>query len=199
MSSSAYPIIWAIKHAPAADVIERTILIALADAADADGCNSYRSLRSHLEILVDVSKSTFTRRLRDMEKRGLIRKDTTPPPARYLKIPPYQRPTRWEVCIPYSWWSDAQREQIQREREDKGLPPITAESRPDLAAAPAKPTRADKGKPSPQRGRKKKAQAAEESTEASAEELAEEPTESPQDPDADPASGRDAEAEDELL
>ncbi|MFC5946527.1 hypothetical protein, partial [Micromonospora harpali] len=67
MSSSAYRIIWAIKHAPAADVIERTILIALADAAHADGCNSYRSLRSHLEILVDVSKSTFTRRLRDME------------------------------------------------------------------------------------------------------------------------------------
>lgn len=158
MSSSAYPVIWALKHAPVADALERLILVALADAADADGCNSYRSQRAHLEILVDVSKSTFTRRLRDMEQRGLIRADTTPPPARYLKIPRYLRPTRWEVCIPYSWWSDAQREQIQREREDRGLPRITPESRPDLDPAPARRTRADKGKPNPKRGRPKKQQ-----------------------------------------
>lgn len=89
-----------------------------------------------------------------MERRGLIRRDTSPPPARYLRISPDRRPVRWEVCIPYSWWSDAQREQIQREREDKGLSPITLDSRPDLPDAPGRTPRADKGKPNPNRRRK---------------------------------------------
>jgi hypothetical protein len=154
MSSGAYPIIWAMKHAPVADALERLILIAMADAADSDGCNSYRSIRSHMLIAKDVDKSTIIRRQHNMQKRGLIRPDTTPPPARYLKIPKNRRPARWELCIPHSWWSDAQREEIQREREDKGLPRITPQSRPDLPDAPAKKHRADKGTPNPNRRRK---------------------------------------------
>jgi hypothetical protein len=157
--SSAYPIIWAMKHAPVADAEERLILIAMADAADSDGCNSYRSMRSHMLIAKGLSKSTINRRQHAMATRGLIRLDKTPPPARYLKIPKNRRPPRWEICIPYSWWSDAQREEIQRERADKGLPKITPESRPDLPDAPAKKARADKGKPNPKRGRKETRQA----------------------------------------
>lgn len=155
MSSSAYPVIWAMKHAPVADALERLILIAMADAADSDGCNSYRSYRSHALIAKDVDEATIRRRQRAMQKRGLIRRDTTPPPARYLQIPKNRRPPRWEICIPYSWWSAAQREEIQRERRDRGLPPITAESRPDLPDAPARKPRADKGKPNPNRRPKK--------------------------------------------
>jgi hypothetical protein len=157
--SSAYPIIWAMKHAPVADAEERLILIAMADAADGDGCNSYRSMRSHMLIAKGLSKSTINRRQHAMAKRGLIRLDRTPPPARYLKIPKNRRPPRWEVCIPYSWWSEAQREEIQRERADKGLPEITPQSRPDLPDAPARKARADKGKPNPNRGRKETRQA----------------------------------------
>ena len=74
--------------------------------------------------------------------------------ARYLAIPRNRRPPGWEICIPYSWWSDTQRAEIQRERQDKGLPELTLRSRPDLAAAPPKKRRADKGKPNPKRGRK---------------------------------------------
>lgn len=154
MSSSAYPVIWAMKHAPVADALERLILIAMADAADADGCNSYRSKRSHMAIATGVDDSTWNRRQKAMAARGLIRRDTTPPPARYLKIPKNRRPPRWEICIPYSWWSDDQRREIQNEREDRGLPPLTPESRPDLGTAPPKKQRADKGKPNPNRRRK---------------------------------------------
>jgi hypothetical protein len=155
MSSSAYPVIWAMKHAPVADALERLILIAMADAADNDGCNSYRSKRSLTDIAVDVDDETIRRRQREMEKRGLIRPDTTPPRAAYLAIPSNRRTRRWEVCIPYSWWSEAQREEIQRERADNGLPPITPKSRPDLPDAPRKKARADKGKPNPNRRPKK--------------------------------------------
>lgn len=157
--SNAYPIIWAMKHAPVADVEERMILVAMADAADADGCNSYRSMRSLQNIATGVSKATIQRRQRAMAKRGLIRPDSTPPPARYLKIPKNRRPPRWEVCIPYSWWSDDQRREIQHEREDRGLPPLTPQDRPDLAPAPPKKARADKGKPNPNRRRKEVRQA----------------------------------------
>lgn len=153
---SAYPVIWAMKHAPVADAFERLILIAMADAADDDGCNSYRSMRSHMRIAKDVSKSTIVRRQADMAKRGLIRPDTTPAPQRYLDIPEYKRPPRWEVCIPCSWWSEAQLEEVNRRREDLGLELITPENRPDLPDAPEKPKRADKGVPAPKRGRKKK-------------------------------------------
>lgn len=153
MSGSAYPVIWAMKHAPVADALERLILIAMADAADGDGCNSYRSIRSHMLIATGVDKSTIVRRQRSMAERGLIRLDTTPAPARYLKIPKNRRPTRWELCIPHGWWSDAQREEIQREREDRGLPPLTPASRPEIGDAPPKKARADKGKPNPKRGR----------------------------------------------
>src|SRR5699024_4893081 len=130
--SSAYPIIWAMKHAPVSDAFERLILIAMADAADEDGCNSYRSMRSHMRIAKDVSESTTGRRQPVMAERCRIRPDATPPPQRYLDTPEYKRAQRWEVCIPCSWWSESQREEVNRRREDLGLGPITPENRPDL-------------------------------------------------------------------
>ena len=154
MSNSFYPVLWAMKHAPVADALERLILIAMADASDSDGCNSFRSYKTHTLIAKGVDEDTIRRRQRAMELRGLIRKDETPPPARYLKIPRGRQPKRWEICIPYSWWSDTQRAEIQRERADQGLPPITPQSRPDLPDAPEKGHRADKGKPNPNRRRK---------------------------------------------
>jgi hypothetical protein len=153
--ASAYPIIWAMKHAPVADALERVILIAMADAADMDGCNSYRSYKTHGIIATGVDEATMRRKQRAMAKRGLIRPDTTPTPARYLDIPANRRPPRWEVCIPYSWWSERQIEEVQQDRADRGLPPLTPESRPDLADAPAKKPRADKGVPNPSRGHQK--------------------------------------------
>lgn len=150
--SSAYPVIWAMKHAPVADALERLILIAMADAADNDGCNSYRSKRALLNIVEGVDDETIRRRQRALAKRGLIRPDTSAPPARYLKIPKNRRPPRWEICIPYSWWSDPQREEVQRERADQGSAPLTPQTRPDtFGPLPPKKSRADKGKPNPNR------------------------------------------------
>lgn len=163
--SGAYPVIWAMKHAPVADALERLILIAMADAADPDGCNSYRSYRSHMLIAKDVDEATIRRRQRAMAKRGLIRPDTSPASARYLKIPKNRRPPRWEICIPYSWWTDEMRAELQEERADRGLPPLTPQTRPDLAPAPPKKPRADKGKPNPKRGSKRTASSADEQAE----------------------------------
>lgn len=146
-----YPLIWALKDAPVVDALERLVLVAMADAADSDGCNSYRSIRSHLKIAVGIDKRTVMRRQQSMAARGLIRHDTTPETAQYLKIPANRRPTRWELCIPYSWWSDAQRAEIQNDRLDRGLPELTPESRPDLgvtqgAESQGRKARSDKGK-----------------------------------------------------
>ncbi|NYI99301.1 hypothetical protein HNR12_005655 [Streptomonospora nanhaiensis] len=153
--SSAYPIIWAMKHAPCTDVYEQSVLIQMADAADEDGCNAYLSKETIAKrIAGDISPETVRRKWRSLERRGLIRPDTSPPPPRYLKIPANRRTKRWELCIPYSWWSDAQREQVQRSREDRGLEPLTPESRPDLSEAPLRAPRADKGLERPHRRKK---------------------------------------------
>lgn len=153
MSSSAYPIIWALKHAPVVDAIERAILLAIADHGDADGCDCYPSVGTMAKAAL-VDNRTAQRRRDGLEARGLIRRQPGPPPARWLNIPPYKRPPVLEVMIPYSWWSDAQREDVNRRREEKGRPPLTPEMRPDLAEAPAKAVRSDKGKKNPKRKRK---------------------------------------------
>ncbi|MFE6309317.1 hypothetical protein [Nocardiopsis sp. NPDC057823] len=152
-----YPIIWALKHAPCADIYEQMILMQMADAADEDGCNAFLSKETIADrISGDIDPETVRRKWRAMERRGLIRPDKTPPPDRYTRIPKQYRPKRWELCIPFSWWSDAQRERIQQVRDDRGLEPLTPETRPDIAPAPAKASRSDKGKPRP---RKKPAKA----------------------------------------
>src|SRR5690606_36149906 len=153
--SGMYPILWAMKHAPCADVYEQAVLIQMADASDEDGCNSYLAVPTIADrIAGDIDPKTVRRKQDAMAKRGLLRPGTTPPPPRYLKIPKNRRPKRWELCIPHSWWSDAQREAVQRGREDRGLPPITPENRPDLAPAPPKTVRSDKGKERPERRKK---------------------------------------------
>jgi len=147
-----YPILWALKHAPCADVYEQMILMQMADSTDEDGCNAYLSKDTIADrIAGDIDPETVRRKWLAMQRRGLIRLDTTPPPERYLRIPKQYRTKRWELCIPYSWWSDAQRERIQQGRDDRGLGPLTPESRPDLAPAPPKPSRSDKGKPRPKK------------------------------------------------
>ena len=139
------------KHAPVADYLERLVLIAMADAADSDGCNSFRSISTLMNIATGADKRTIIRRQKSLEERGLIRRDTSKAPARYLAIPADKRPVRWEICIPVSWWSDPQLMEIQRERVEHGLLPLTAAGRPDLGAAPVKAVRADKGKACPKR------------------------------------------------
>ena len=150
MSSSAYPVIWALKHAPVVDAEERAILMALADHGDADGCNCFPSVATMARVAL-VSPSTVKRKLRALKARGVIRPQVGPAPARWLAMPSYLRATVYELMIPYSWWSDAQREEINRMRADRGRPPLTPDLRPDLAPAPPKKARADKGRPAPQR------------------------------------------------
>jgi hypothetical protein len=142
-----YPWMWALKTAPVIDFLERIVLVAMADAADQDGCNSFRSTATHQDIAKGMSGRTITRNQRSLEERGLIRRDMTPPPATYLRIPADRRPVRWEICVPYTWWSEPQMQELQKYRADRGLPPLTPEDRPDLGPAPAKPPRADKGQP----------------------------------------------------
>lgn len=154
MSSSAYPIIWALKHAPVVDAIERAILLVIADHGDADGCDCWPSVPTMAKAAL-VDNRTAQRRRDGLMARGVIRRQPGPPPARWLTIPPHKRTLVLEVMIPYSWWSDAQREDINKRREEKGRPLLTPEMRPDLAPAPAKTVRSDKGKKNPKRKRKK--------------------------------------------
>ncbi len=133
--------LWAIKSAPVIDAEERGVLIALAESAWSDGTDAFPSKKTIARIAV-VDPKTVQRRLRALTARGLIAEGNQKAAA---YIPSWCRPTVYDLLIPYSWYPDV--EQVNAERRGRGKPPLTRESRPDLAPAPPRRTRADKGKP----------------------------------------------------
>lgn len=135
-------ITWALEHSPVNCPYERLILTCLARRANADGTDAYPSRRS-LAAAGLADKSTVTRKLNALEKRGIIREGDQRAAAR---IPEYLRPKVYDVLIPFSYYSADQLERVNRERNDRGLPPLTPASRPDIAPAPERKVRADKGK-----------------------------------------------------
>lgn len=142
---SLLPILWALKSAPVVDAQERAILVALAESAWSDGTDAFPSKKTIAEIAV-VDWKTVQRRLRTLTERKLIAQGNQKAAA---YIPEHFRPTVYDLLIPYSWYPDI--EQVNAERKGRGKPPLTLEERPDLAPAPPKKRRADKGKPRPKK------------------------------------------------
>lgn len=147
---SLYPILWAVEHAPVRDAEERAILMALVVKGDFDGMNCFRSYPT-LAKVARVDPKTAGRKCREMEQRGILRRQTEYLSQVWLRIPEAQRPVPWEVMIPASWYSRAQLTEINHQRESLGRPPITRQTRPDLAEAPPKAARSDKGKKRPKK------------------------------------------------
>lgn len=137
------PILWAMKDAPVRDAGERMILMVLAEHADEDGCNAFPSI-STLARYALCSTRNVQLKLRALADRGLIVEGDQRYPA-LLKLPHYKRPTNYDLAIPYSWFSNPDR--INQFREGRGRDPITPEDRPDLADAPTRKERSDKGTP----------------------------------------------------
>ncbi|MCX4657315.1 helix-turn-helix domain-containing protein [Streptomyces microflavus] len=135
------PMLWAMKNAPVIDAEERGVLMALAESAWSDGTDAFPSKKTIAHIAV-VDPKTVQRRLRTLAARGLIAEGNQKAAA---YIPSWCRPKVYDLLIPYSWYPDI--EQVNAERRGRGKPPLTRENRPDLAPAPPKKTRADKGKP----------------------------------------------------
>ncbi|TXS57987.1 helix-turn-helix domain-containing protein, partial [Streptomyces sp. sk2.1] len=137
---SLMPILWAMKNAPVVDAEERVILIAMAESAWSDGTDAFQSKKTLAETSV-LDPKTVQRRLRTMESRGLIALGNQEAAA---YIPEWFRPTVYDLLIPFSWYPDI--EQVNAERQRRGKAPLTREDRPNLAPAPPKKHRADKGK-----------------------------------------------------
>jgi hypothetical protein len=137
---SLLPILWALKSAPVADAEERLILVTLAERAWADDSDALPSKKTIAKVAM-IDPKTVQRRLRAMEKRGLIALGDQSAAAH---IPEHFRPTVYDLMIPYSWFPDI--DQANEERTRRGKPPLTPADRPDLADAPPRKQRADKGK-----------------------------------------------------
>lgn len=151
-------VFWTINSAPVVDGVERLILQCLAKYADPDGCNTWPSVATIAEF-AGVSERTVQRRLRELVARGLIREAVDAHPPRYLAViarTPGTPPTRWEIMMPWSAWVRGRGKlaEINAYRAEMGRAPITAANRPEIASAPPRRARADKGVPCPQRSRK---------------------------------------------
>lgn len=147
---SLYPILWAAEHAPVRDAEERAILIALVMKGDFDGCNCFRSYGT-LAKVARVDTKTAGRRCREMESRGILRRQTEHRSRSWLSIPEEQRPVIWEVMIPADFWSAVQLADINEQRAALGRHELTRQNRPALPEAPPKKARADKGAKRPKK------------------------------------------------
>jgi hypothetical protein len=143
----ALPYRWALRHAPVATSAERLVLSAYADHCDADGSGAYPGPSTLMSITL-LDETTIKRVRRELLARGLVAQGDQ---SRARKLPSGQRPRVLDLQVPYSWYASqsggmqALRE-INAWRIDQGLEPLTPENRPDLAPAPAKKERADKGR-----------------------------------------------------
>ena len=139
---------WAIKAAPVADVEEWAVLVAMAEAADQDGCNSFLSANT-IAARTRLARRTVQRRMDDLEKRGLIRKGDQRVAAH---IPADRRPVVYDVMVPYSHFrldkitaEGAPVLSVDVWRDGRGKPPLRPQDRPEIAAPPEKKRRSDHG------------------------------------------------------
>ncbi|MDB4873528.1 MAG: hypothetical protein JWL97_4532, partial [Gemmatimonadales bacterium] len=137
MSFNAW--LWAMQHAPAKDAEEKLVLIALAEHAKTDGTGAYPSQPTMAEFAL-LNPKTVQRRLSSLSDRGVIAEGDQNLTSH---LPADKRPVVWDMQIPYSWFRDI--DKIDRDRAERGLPPLTPEMRPDLAPAPERKYRVDKG------------------------------------------------------
>lgn len=138
--------VWVLSgDAPVADVNEYAVLGAMADMASPDGCGCWLS-KETLAARTHVSEETVKRCWRNMLRRGLIGKGDQSLVRHYRAD---RRPVVYDLLIPYGWFSNVDR--VNAERARRGLPALTPADRPDVAPAPEKKTRVDKGKPRPKK------------------------------------------------
>lgn len=140
-------ILWAVKSAPVVDAQEWAVLVAMSEAADQDGCNSFLSILT-IAARTRLAESTVRRRMNDLEDRGLIRQgDQTS--ARI--IPANRRPVVYDLQVPLSFFRADKRYDggdaelsVNIWRAGRGKAPLTPADRPDLAPAPERKPRAEK-------------------------------------------------------
>jgi hypothetical protein len=137
------PMVWVIKDAPLRDVYELAVMIVLAEEATEDGRNALPSV-STLAERARCDRRQVQGILRELTARGVIGLGDQ---SKALYIRADRRPTVYDLLIPASNFSDTALARVNRRRALDGLPPITAANRPDIAPAPARPRRADAGKP----------------------------------------------------
>lgn len=141
-------ILWAVKSAPVADVNEWAVLVAMAEAADQDGTNSFLSVTT-ISQRTRLAERTVQRRIATLEERGLLRRgDQTS--ARM--IPVDRRPVVYDLQVPYSFFrpeksynGDDVELSVNVWRAGRGRPPLTPQDRPEHTPAPEKNQRVDKG------------------------------------------------------
>ncbi|MFE2723886.1 helix-turn-helix domain-containing protein [Kitasatospora sp. NPDC059327] len=135
------PLLWALKDSPTADTFERLILVTFAEKADSDGCNTFPS-KATLAKAAMCDVKTVGRKIAQLRQRGLIAEGDQSA-ARH--IPERYRPVVYDLQIPLSWFGH-RIDRVNEERAQRGLPPLTERSRPDIAPAPARSRRSDFGR-----------------------------------------------------
>lgn len=143
-------VLWATTDAPIANVNEFAVLVMLSEKADPDGCSSFPS-RPTMANRTKIDPKTVLRTLQALEKRKLIAKGNQAAAA-YLRRD--RRPVVYDLLIPYDWFPNIER--INKERAEKGKPPLTSQSRPAIASAPDKTRRSDLGKKRPKKDRRER-------------------------------------------
>lgn len=137
---------WA-EETPVATPYERIILMALSSRANPDGTDAYPGRpRMARSAMCDIR--TVQRHLNALLDRRVIAYGNQ---ALVAHFPPDKRPVVYDILIPYSWYSPAQLQKVDRDRHERGLPPLRPEDRPDHPPPPEKPRRSDKGKPRPRK------------------------------------------------
>jgi len=134
------PVAWAEK-APVADVYERVILTLMAHRARPDGTGCYPSIKTMAEFAM-CEETSIKRRLTSLRNRLVIAYGDQ---AIAMHIDARYRPKVYDLLIPVSWYSASQLDGVNRDRAERGLPPMTAENRPNLMPPPARKRRADTG------------------------------------------------------
>lgn len=125
---------WAMSDAPTLDVQEWAVLVSLAERANDDGTDAFPSIATLAERL-RMGERTVHAKLTALTERGVIGVAADQMPPGMERIPANRRPVVYDLLIPLSWFPNLDR--IQRERARRGLAPLTAAERPDLAP-PAK-------------------------------------------------------------
>ncbi|MET9053269.1 HNH endonuclease signature motif containing protein [Streptomyces bacillaris] len=135
----SFPILWALKMAPAANTHERLILIALAEAARSDGTGAALP-KKEIAAIALVDAKTVQRRLGALVERALIAEGDQ---AVVAHLPEWSRPKVYDLLIPYSAFPDI--EQVNADRAARGEIPLSPGKRGDLEEAPDRKRRKDFG------------------------------------------------------
>lgn len=144
---SWYASAWAEK-VRVASIYERAILTYMAHRAKKDGTEAYPSASTIADYACSDTR-TVRRHIDNLLARGLIAEGNQKAAAHIRKD---RRPVVYDLLIPYDWYSADQIGEVNAERAERGLGPLTPEDRPRLTTPPpAKKARSDKGVPNPKR------------------------------------------------